>query len=98
MPTNERKSFFRPFTRSKTSIKSASNLLTTTRLEFRAVFRADGVATDPFSTYTEQALHDALQLAIPAGTRGNLTPSVDSRGQPAALVRGLYLELLLHFL
>ena len=87
MPTNERKSFFRPFTRSKTSIKSASNLLTTTRLEFRAVFRADGVATDPFSTYTEQALHDALQLAIPAGTRGSLTPSVDSRGQPAALVR-----------
>ncbi len=51
------------------------------------MFRSQGVVYDPFSTYSESALYAALQSALPAGMSGTLTPSTNSKGQSAVLVR-----------
>lgn len=75
----------RPFSKSKTNLKA--DKASPVKIEFRVVFRNNGDACDPFATYSDTALHAALAKSLPPGMTGTLCPSVDSKGQPAVLVR-----------
>lgn len=56
-------------------------------IHFRLIFRANGQPTDPFKNYSKDAIDAALAAALPEDMQGTIEPSLDSKNQPAVLVK-----------